>query len=132
MLIMVVCQPAQGEKIALSKATKGATYTVSGYAYNGGGVPISRVEISLDEGKTWLYAIRQYPNKPVRHSVKHWTWLFWHVEVPMIELVKAKEITVRAYNAMKQSQPRDLSWNMLGMMGTSVLLRFAASRRLTW
>lgn len=31
-------------------------YHIRGYAYSGGGRRVTRVEISLDEGETWLLA----------------------------------------------------------------------------
>jgi nitrate reductase (NAD(P)H) len=53
----VIVKPAQGEKLELSDI-KEQTYRVEGYAYDGGGHEVQRVEISLDGGETWLYCIR--------------------------------------------------------------------------
>lgn len=58
MLNSVIARPDHGEKIELDGA-KGETYRVQGYAYNGGGHEIQRVEISLNEGESWLYCTRQ-------------------------------------------------------------------------
>lgn len=38
----------------LNLATAGSTYTAKGYAYAGGGRRITRVEISLDKGKSMI------------------------------------------------------------------------------
>lgn len=37
--------------LQLSLSRPGETYTVSGYAYGGGGIALTRVEISFDDGK---------------------------------------------------------------------------------
>ena len=55
----VIVKPAQGEKIRLSEARKGKTCRIEGYAYDGGGCEVQRVEVSLDGGETWLYCIRK-------------------------------------------------------------------------
>lgn len=112
----VIVKPAQGEKISVSKAKKGATYRIEGYAYDGGGHEVQRVEVSLDGGKTWLYCVRKFPEDPIRHGNKFWTWVHWHVEVSMAHMLGAHEITVRCFNVFKNTQPEEPSWNTMGMM----------------
>ena len=41
-------------------------YTVQGFAYNGCGTAINRVELTLDGGKTWKYCFKKYLPKPLR------------------------------------------------------------------
>lgn len=55
----VIARPAQDEKLDLKKVLEEDTYRIEGIAYDGGGHKVQRVEVSLDEGKTWLYAIRR-------------------------------------------------------------------------
>lgn len=113
----VIVRPAQGEKLPLAtKAQKGQTYRIEGYAYDGGGHEVQRVEVSLDGGETWLYCIRKLPDYPVRHGNKFWTWLHWHVDVSILHLLQAKSICVRAFNVFKNTQPQTLAWNIMGMM----------------
>lgn len=112
----VIVNPAQGETIPLSKVRKGNTYRIAGLAYDGGGHEVQRVEVSLDDGKTWLYCIRKFPEYPVRHGNKFWTWVHWHVDVELSHLVRASSITVRCFNVFKNTQPRDANWNIMGMM----------------
>lgn len=71
----VIVKPAQGEKIPITSAKKDNTYRIEGYAYDGGGHEVQRVEVSLDDGETWLYCIRKFPDAPIRHGNKFWTWL---------------------------------------------------------
>jgi nitrate reductase (NAD(P)H) len=59
MLNSVIVRPAQNEKIDLVDVKKGKMYRITGYAYNGSGDEIDRVEISLDGGEHWLYCVRK-------------------------------------------------------------------------
>lgn len=54
----VITKPAQGEKLDLVEVLEKDTYCVQGFAYDGGGHEVQRVELSLDGGETWLYCIR--------------------------------------------------------------------------
>nr|POF13967.1 nitrate reductase [nadh] 1 [Quercus suber] len=112
----VIVKPAQGEKIPLTSARRGKSYRIEGYAYDGGGHEVQRVEVSLDGGKTWLYCIRRFPDFPIRHGNKFWTWLHWYVDVSTVHLLQAKDISVRAWNVFKNTQPEKPSWNTMGMM----------------
>lgn len=111
----VIVQPGHGEKLPLSKGT-GSTYRIRGYAYAGGGNAVEKVEISLDEGKTWLYCTRRFPDYPIRHNKKFWTWVHWHLDVPILDLLNAKSIVVRCFDIFKNTQPEGYNWNIMGMM----------------
>lgn len=115
----VIVKPAQGEKLVLGKVHKGDTYRIEGYAYDGGGHEVQRVEVSLDEGETWLYCIRKFPDYPIRHGNKFWTWIHWYVDVSTAHLLKSKGMSVRAWNVFKNTQPQKPSWNTMGMMNNA-------------
>lgn len=112
----VIVKPAHGERIPVTNTSKGKTYRIQGYAYDGGGHEVQRVEISLDDGKSWLYCIRKFPDAPIRHGKKFWTWLYWHVDVSMVHLLQARSIAVRCFNVFKNTQPEQRNWNIMGMM----------------
>ncbi|KAF3237838.1 hypothetical protein TWF217_002030 [Orbilia oligospora] len=112
----VIVRPAQGEKINFAECQKGHSYRIEGYAYDGGGHEVQRVELSLDAGATWLYCTRNFPEYPIRHGKKFWTWLHWHVDVEMTRLLGAQSITVRCFNVFKNTQPEKPIWNIMGMM----------------
>lgn len=112
----VIVKPAAGERIPLKDIREGRTYRIEGYAYDGGGHEVQRVEVSLDDGKTWLYCIRKFPDNPIRHGNKFWSWLHWHVDVGIVHLLQASSVTVRCFNVFKNTQPQYPSWNVLGMM----------------
>ena len=63
----VIVKPEHGERLSLAEeGSLDATYVVEGYAFNGGGDRIDRVELSLDGGKTWLWCIRHFTGAPLR------------------------------------------------------------------
>ncbi|KAK0664557.1 nitrate reductase [NADH] [Cercophora samala] len=115
----VILKPAPGEERSLQDVKAGEMYTVQGYAYNGGGHEVQQVEVSVDGGKTWLFASRKFPEYPIRHGSKFWTWLFWHVDVELSELVRSPGITVRCSDVAKNVQPEGAKWNLMGMMNNS-------------
>ncbi|BGP04219.1 hypothetical protein JCM10049v2_000017 [Rhodotorula toruloides] len=115
----VIVRPEHGETVSFGSAAGRRSYRVQGYAYDGGGLEVQRVEVSLDGGDEWLYCMRTFPDQPVRHGTKFWTWLHWHVDVDMAQLLNAKSITVRAFNSTKNTQPERPVWNIMGMMNNS-------------
>jgi nitrate reductase (NAD(P)H) len=125
----VICYPAHEEII---KVDLNNSYIVRGYAYNGGGVRIGKVEISLDQGRTWKLAKIDYPEDRYRKAAHYsqlfggkldmpdrehsFCWCFWNIEVPIVELAQAKDIVVRAMDESMNIQPRDMYWNTLSML----------------
>ncbi|KAK3293119.1 uncharacterized protein B0H64DRAFT_206199 [Chaetomium fimeti] len=118
-LSSMVCRPAQGERVVLSEVGRGAVYRVKGFAFAGAGLEVQQVEVSLDGGSNWLFAERQFPEYPIRHGNRFWAWVFWEVEVELADLVRAPSVIVRCSDAGKNSQPRDFTWNVMGMMNNS-------------
>ncbi|KAK0386311.1 hypothetical protein NLU13_6148 [Sarocladium strictum] len=125
----VIVRPEQGERIYLqdlsgSHQQRGPAnddcapgeYRIQGFAYDGGGHEVQRVEVTLDDGENWLYCIRRFPEYPIRHGKKFWTWCHWHVDVPVARLIEARSLRVRCFNVFKNSQPKVGAWNVLGMM----------------
>ena len=120
--------PAHDERLNLGD---GATnYTVKGYAYSGGGRRVTRVEVSLDKGKSWRLAEISYPEDKYREADHHlfggridmswrescFCWCQWNIDLSIKDLSKAKDILVRAMDDSMNVQPRDLYWSVLGMM----------------
>ncbi|KIP03550.1 hypothetical protein PHLGIDRAFT_496512 [Phlebiopsis gigantea 11061_1 CR5-6] len=108
----VICRPRHNERVPLTTGNESAdrVYKVEGFAYNGSGTPINRVELTLDGGKTWKYCFKHYWDKPLRHGEKHWGWIFWSCEVPLQDLSNAAEIAVRACDGHMQTQPEHIAW----------------------
>ncbi|XDG06712.1 hypothetical protein ABKA04_006327 [Annulohypoxylon sp. FPYF3050] len=124
------CYPAHDETLSLTQDIK--SYRVRGYAYAGGGKRITRVEVTLDKGKSWILANISYPEDEYRIAPdgeelyggrldmswrEHcFCWCFWDLDIALSELQAADDIMVRAMDESLMVQPRDMYWSVLGMM----------------
>ena len=120
--------PAHEEQINLLDGPP--KYAAKGYAYSGGGRRITRVELSLDKGRTWRLAEIDYAEDRFREADKNlyggrldmswrescFCWCHWSLGIPVSELANAKDLVVRAMDESMNVQPKDLYWSVLGMM----------------
>ena len=120
--------PAHEERINLTKTSQ--SYRVQGYAYSGGGRRVTRVEISLDKGRTWRLSNIEYPEDRYRETRQilyggridmRWRencfcWCLWSLDVAVADLADASDLVVRAMDDSMSVQPRDMYWSVLGMM----------------
>jgi nitrate reductase (NAD(P)H) len=123
--------PAHEERISLINAPQ--TYRAKGYAYGGGGRRVTRVEVTLDKGKSWALADIRYHEDDYRNNVDEdetlfggkldmgwretcFTWCFWEIDLQIKDLAIAGDIMVRAMDESMNVQPRDMYWSVLGMM----------------
>jgi len=124
-----IAYPAHEEQLCLVGAAE--KYRVKGYAYGGGGRRITRVELSIDKGKSWRLANIDYAEDKYRDAGTHtlyggrmdmdwrescFCWCFWTLDIPISELAGAKDILVRSMDESMNIQPRDMYWSVLGMM----------------
>lgn len=123
-----ICFPAHDEKVSIAQGPQ--TYRTRGYAYSGGGRRITRVEITLDKGKSWRLTEIEYPEDRYRDFEKalyggrmdmswresSFCWCFWSLEISKEELKGTKDIFVRSMDESMNVQPRDMYWSVLGMM----------------
>ncbi|KAM0557948.1 hypothetical protein ACHAPJ_005112 [Fusarium lateritium] len=125
-----ICYPAHEEQLPFADAP--TSYNVRGYAYGGGGRRITRVEVTLDKGKTWKLANIRYHEDDYRNApegdtlyggrVDMWwretcfCWCLWDIDIPLDDLRGADDIMMRAMDESMNVQPRDLYWSVLGMM----------------
>lgn len=123
--------PAHGERLSLVNAAE--LYKVRGYAYGGGGRRVTRVEVTLDKGKSWALADIRYHEDDYRDYVDNdeilfggrldigwretcFTWCFWEIDIKVDDLKQADDIMVRGMDESMNVQPRDMYWSVLGMM----------------
>ena len=126
-----IWKPSNNETVAVSGEDDDNTVSVSGYASNGAGVRVGRVEVSLDKGRTWKLADIDYPEDRYREAghiklfgglvnvcdrMSCLCWCFWKISIPKKELLVAKDIVVRAMDERMCIQPRDMYWNVTSMM----------------
>ncbi|KAL4774719.1 nitrate reductase [NADPH] [Aspergillus nidulans var. acristatus] len=117
-------------KETLDLATARPFYTAKGYAYAGGGRRITRVEISLDKGKSWRLARIEYAEDKYRDfegtlyggrvdmawRETCFCWCFWSLDIPVSALANSDALLVRAMDEALSLQPKDMYWSVLGMM----------------
>ncbi|KAG9063306.1 hypothetical protein KI688_004192 [Linnemannia hyalina] len=120
-----ICSPAHGSALPISDPqTLANDITISGYAYNGGCKKITRVEVTIDSGKSWLVSDLEHPEEWPEYQFcddpfprqRYWCWCFWSIKVPVRQLLNCKDIQVRAWDSTMNTQPKDLNWNLMGMM----------------
>lgn len=123
----VVCDPQNGEEVKLKNGNlelrginnidrfdfrKIDNKMFLGYAWSGGGRGIVRVDISLDQGKTWHVAELVDPTSVSRQ----WAWTRWQINLP----VTGEEVPVwvRAVDSSYNTQPEGMEhiWNLRGLM----------------
>jgi nitrate reductase (NAD(P)H) len=123
-----ICYPQHNEQLNLLETP--SVYQARGYAYSGGGRRVTRVEVSLDKGKTWLLANVEYAEDKYRETEKQlfggridmswrescFCWCFWSIDIPTQDLANAKDLFVRCMDDSMNVQPRDMYWSVLGMM----------------
>jgi nitrate reductase (NAD(P)H) len=124
-----IAYPAHDEKLSLASAPP--NYNVKGYAYGGGGRRVTRVEVSIDKGKSWRLANIDYAEDRYREAgpqqiynstldmewrESSFCWCFWNVDIAVSELAESQDILVRAMDESMNLQPRDMYWSVLGMM----------------
>jgi sulfite oxidase len=109
--------------------------SLAGYAYSGGGRRIVRVDVSLDNGKTWDQArladdcdAPGPDSKSQRHGHKSWTWRRWHYEgiIPLADASsepgrRCSTLLVKATDEVYNSQPdqHDAIWNLRGNLANA-------------
>ncbi|KAK0932450.1 hypothetical protein LTR29_015963 [Friedmanniomyces endolithicus] len=121
--------PAHEEQLCLVDSEP--NYRVKGYAYAGGGRRITRVEVTLDKGKSWRLANIDYAEDRYREQgprqmcggeldmewrESSFCWCFWNIDIAVSELAETSDILVRAMDESMNVQPRDMYWSVLGMM----------------
>lgn len=109
----VVGAPASGSRVSLSH---NGTVEVMGYAVPGGGNgPVRRVEVSADEGATWVEAEILAPPEEVRKKGLglKWAWSLWRARVK-VEKGQGKRVWSRATDE-SDTQPRYPAWNWRGL-----------------
>lgn len=130
-----IARPAHNERLRIHGGG-GSAFSFQGYAYAGGGRRVTRVEVTLDRGRSWRLAQVDYPEDEYRSAPEGETlfggkldmswretsfcWCFWTIEISVAELMDENtcmgDVMVRAMDEAMMVQPRDMYWSVLGMM----------------
>lgn len=123
-----IAYPEHEERLFLRGKSK--FYRAKGYAYGGGGRRVTRVELSLDKGRSWRLAEIDYVEDRYRKVERNmyggrldmswretcFCWCLWALDIPISELADTSDLLVRAMDESMNIQPRDMYWSVLGMM----------------
>lgn len=108
-----ICEPAEGAVISADEGE----ISLKGYAWSGGGRGIVRVDVSLDDGKTWHVAKLEGEDKLERA----WAWKLWQATLPLPEGKNSLQICVKAVDSSYNSQPESVApiWNLRGVLSNA-------------
>ncbi|KAJ9472843.1 putative sulfite oxidase [Diplonema papillatum] len=109
------------------------TVIASGYACGGGGRGIHRVDVTPDNGNTWIPAElyetdegktegnKTYGKLIDRPMPQQWAWTLWRAEVPVSLKKKEFELCAKAVNTANDTQPETPKgiWNLRGLLNNS-------------
>ncbi|KAI9857042.1 MAG: hypothetical protein M1813_008648 [Trichoglossum hirsutum] len=105
----VICVPTTGETVVLPCGGRNMV-GVKGYALPAGDQgPVTKVEVSTDDGKTWALATLNQGEKPGK-----WTWTLWRAEVALMP-GEGKRIVSRATDQGGNVQSERAEWNFRGV-----------------
>ncbi|GFR15694.1 probable sulfite oxidase, mitochondrial, partial [Trichonephila clavata] len=110
-----ICKPAENTVVQLQDNY----IKVEGYAWSGGGRKIVRVDVSVDDGKTWHVADMIQDNSPLYRC---WAWTLWRVRVPVDVPHDSKlQIICKAVDSSYNVQPDSFPpiWNLRGVLGNA-------------
>ena len=129
------CQEMPVQSAIVNPGVGDSTYTideddddidVSGYAWSGGGRSIVRVDVSADNGKTWVTATLGKGSDQKRGRA--WAWTLWNASVPLTPEIKALgkkngkiQIVCKAVDGSYNQQPENAHslWNRRGILNNS-------------
>lgn len=97
----VMLSPPQGAQVAAGQVP------IAGWALGGDGAAIARVELSVDDGGSWMAA-------ELDRSAGPWGWTLWRASPQLTP--GSQTVIVRAFDDRGGSQPADLAevWNAKG------------------
>lgn len=113
----VICEPKDGVVLK-----HGDTVDLRGYAVAGGGRGIERVDISVDNGKSWVEA-RRLPKLQADSNGDSprpdWAWTLW--ELKNVSVETPCTVIVKAVDTAANVQPADIDdiWNLRGVLNNS-------------
>ena len=92
---------------------------VKGFAWSGGGRGINRVDVSIDNGKSWKMAdLHEGKEQNVNQA---WAWTFWNTKIKIPDNCKDTTVICKAIDSSYNSQPENIkfAWNIRGLNNNS-------------
>lgn len=85
-----------------------ASLHIKGYALSGAGGNVQRVEVTLDEGTSWMPAT-------ITYQEGKWSWTLWEIEVKGEQVKESGVVYSRAVDVSGNVQPKESQWNVRGV-----------------
>ena len=110
-----ITYPKQDDKLELDQD---GNLIIKGYAWSGGGRNIIRVDISIDDGKSWDQAtLTDGKNQEYNRA---WAWTLWEYKINLKGQTKLKIICKATDNSFNsQPEKKEQVWNMRGINNNS-------------
>ncbi|KAI0925853.1 hypothetical protein AcV5_008469 [Taiwanofungus camphoratus] len=101
--------------IATIKFAPPAFLHVKGYAVRGPSGQVAKVEVSVNEGRTWEPAM-------ITYQEGSWSWTLWEARIDLGEMSGEKHgrIWSRATDESGETQQPDMDWNLRGVAYSAV------------
>lgn len=116
--------PVNGEHIRIDQNSP--VVSLKGWATGDGnsGGKITKVEVSVDDGKTWKDAELTFQEKKDAAKNKVFSWTLWKYDIDVKHLKDNKNeisVTVRSYDSTgnKQDKNMDELYNLRGLLNNS-------------
>eukprot|EP00697_Spironema_sp_BW2_P009490 gnl/Spiro4/24429_TR12112_c0_g1_i1.p1 gnl/Spiro4/24429_TR12112_c0_g1~~gnl/Spiro4/24429_TR12112_c0_g1_i1.p1 ORF type:complete len:452 (-),score=144.86 gnl/Spiro4/24429_TR12112_c0_g1_i1:163-1518(-) len=118
-----ICEPADGHILDDDETS----LAVRGYAWSGGGRGIVRVDITLDDGKTWtdgkLVDVGSAADQSPSPYSRQWGWTRFEADATIPEELRGHDFRAccRAVDASHNIQPENSKplWNLRGVLANS-------------
>lgn len=103
----VICTPVEGELV------QSGPLLIQGYATAGGGRLVERVDLSIDNGESWLQA------ELLEGADEPWSWTFWEAELDLPQ--GEHHVLARCVDSSANTQPATARevWNFKGYANNS-------------
>lgn len=116
-----ICIPEPGSDVNMSGMESGELLKIAGYAVSGGGRGIIRVDVSVDDGKSWTQAVINRDGAELNPK-QNWAWTLWSVIVPVpADISGDMKIICKAVDTSCNQQPENIKslWNIRGLVCNS-------------
>lgn len=107
----MITVPSAGDCLCIGGDPRNPTLKVKGLAWGGGGQGINRVDVSLDDGKTFSRAELLEPEIKQRRGSK-WGWTFFEKEVSLPKHMRQQLARGEPVDLTLTSKALNTSWNV--------------------
>ena len=107
--------PIDNDTIDLKNNNDDDIFIIKGEAHSGDGRGIVRVDISIDDGKTWNEAIIENDDRNQQNYQKQFHWFKWHYKIKKNDINHLNKLNIkcRAFDSSHNRQPESCQTDLL-------------------